>query len=155
MDARSENERELVFTRTVNAPARLVFEAWTDPELFKQWWVPKSFGLTLLSCDMDVRTGGRYSLKFKHGDSTFEAFGTYREVTPYSRLVWTNDDEGEAGAVTTVTFEESGGATQVVVRNLYPSQEARDAGVASGATSGMPETLEQLDGLVVSLRNAS
>jgi uncharacterized protein YndB with AHSA1/START domain len=154
MDARSESERELIFTRTVNGPARLVFEAWTKPELFAKWWVPKSFGLTLLSCDLDARPGGRYRLQFKHGDGTFEAFGQYTEVTPYSRLAWTNDDEGDAGAVTTVTFDEKDGMTVVVVRNLYASKDARDE-AAAGAASGLPESLNQLDELVVSLRNAS
>src|SRR5690349_4411804 len=121
MDARSESEptpmksptnvdrksdRELIATRTVNGPARLVFEAWTKPELFKQWWFPKSFGLTLLACEMDIRVGGKYRLLIGHGDTTMEAFGKYLEVTPHSRLVWTNEDGAEGGAITTVTFEE-------------------------------------------------
>ena len=87
-----KSERELVVTRTVNAPARLVFEAWTKAELFRRWWVPKSYGLTLLSCEMDVRVGGQYRLVFRHEDSTMEFFGTYLEVTPHSRLVWTNEE---------------------------------------------------------------
>src|SRR5262245_38698890 len=103
------SERELVVTRTINAPARLVFEARTKPELFRRWWVPKSFGLTLLSCELDVRVGGKYKLVFAHGGSnTMEFFGSYREVTPHSRLVWTNE-EGDGEVVTTVTFEERGG----------------------------------------------
>src|ERR1044072_4023662 len=93
-----KSERELVVTRTINGPARIVFEAWTKPELFKQWWVPKSFGLTLLSCEMDARVGGKYRLVFRHGASESMAFyGTYVEVTPHSRLVWTNEEEGDAG----------------------------------------------------------
>src|SRR5262245_21987961 len=98
------SERELVVTRTVNGPARLVFEAWTRPELLKRWWVPKSFGISLLSLDADVRTGGTYRLVFSHEGSTMEFFGKYLEVTPHSRLVWTNEEAGEAGQVTTVTF---------------------------------------------------
>ena len=100
-----KSERELVVTRTVNAPARLVFEAWTKAELFRRWWVPKSYGLTLLSCEMDVRVGGQYRLVFRHQDSTMEFFGTYLEVTPHSRLVWTNE-EGDDGK--TVTTEKVG-----------------------------------------------
>jgi uncharacterized protein YndB with AHSA1/START domain len=146
-----KSDRELVVTRTVNGPARIVFEAWTKPELFKRWWVPKSFGLTLLSCELDVRVGGRYRLVFSHGASTMEFFGTYLEVTPHSRLVWTNDEGDDGGAVTTVTFEEKGGKTLLVVHDLYPSKEALDGAIASGATSGMPETLEQLDELLVTL----
>ena len=149
-----KSERELVVTRTVNGPARIVFEAWTKPELFKQWWVPKSLGLTLLSCDMDVRPGGKYKLVFKHGASEPMAFyGRYTEVTPPSRLVWTNEEGGEDGSVTTVTFQEQGGKTFVVLTELYPSKEALDAAIASGSTSGdMNETFEQLEELVGTLK---
>jgi uncharacterized protein YndB with AHSA1/START domain len=146
-----KSERELVVTRTVNGPARLVFEAWTKPELFKRWWVPKSLGLTLLSCELDVRVGGKYRLVFKHGDSTMEFFGTYLEVTPCSRLVWTNDEGDEAGQVTTVTFEEKGGKTLVVVHDLYPSKDALDTAMASGSTGAMPEQLDQLEELLATL----
>src|SRR5437762_11349496 len=137
-----KSELELVVTRTVNAPARLVFEAWTRAELFRRWWVPKSFGLNLLSCEMDVREGGQYRLVFPHEDSTMEFFGTYLEVTPGSRLVWTNE-EGDGGVtVTTVTFDEIAGRTLVAVHDLYPSKEALDG--ASGSTGAMPEALGQL-----------
>ena len=148
------SDRELVVTRTFNGPARIVFEAWTKPELFKQWWVPKSLGLTLLSCDMDVRPGGKYKLVFKHGASKSMAFyGRYTEVTPHSRLVWTNEEGGEDGSVTTVTFEEQGGKTLVVLTELYPSKQALDAAIASGSTSGdMNETFEQLEELVGTLK---
>jgi uncharacterized protein YndB with AHSA1/START domain len=163
MDARTETEpaatknpttverpsdRELVVTRTINGPARIVFEAWTRPELFKRWWVPKSMGVSLHSCDMDVRVGGKYRLVFGYEGSTMEFFGRYLEVTPHSRLAWTNDEEEEGGAVTTVTFEENGGQTLVIVHDLYPSKEALEA---SGSTDAMPETLDQLDELVVTL----
>src|SRR6476469_1601613 len=132
------SERELVVTRTFNAPARIVFEAWTKPELFKRWWVPKSFSLSLLSCEMDVRTGGTYRLVFSHpaAPEPMAFFGRYSEVTPPSRLVWTNDEGGDAGAVTTVTFEERGAQTVVVMHDLYPSKAALDEAVASGSTSG-------------------
>ena len=146
-----KSERELIVKRTVNAPARIVFEAWTKPELFKQWWVPKSFGLNLVSYEADVRTGGQYRLVFRHGDSNPMAFfGKYLEVTPHSRLVWTND-EAEDGPVTTLTLEEKGGKTLVIVHDLYPSKEALDAAMASGEKSGMSETFDQLDALLVTL----
>ena len=145
------SERELVVTRTFNGPARLVFEAWTKPELFKRWWVPKSFGLSLLSCEMDVYTGGTYRLVFSHPASTepMAFFGTYSEVTPHSRLVWTNDEAGEGGNVTTVTFEERGPGTVVVMHDLYSSKEALDGAIASGSTGGLGETFDQLDALLV------
>ena len=142
-----QSERELVVTRTFDAPARLVFEAWTRPELLKQWWVPKSMGMSLLSLDADVRTGGTYRLVFSHPamEQPMAFFGRYIEVTPPSRMVWTNDEGGEAGAVTTVTFEERGAETLVVLRDLYPSKEALDEAIASGSTSGFEEQFAQLD----------
>ena len=147
-----KSERELAVTRTINGPARIVFEAFTKAELFKRWWVPKSFGLSLLSCELDVRVGGTYRLVFSHKGSEPMAFhGRYIEVTPHSRLVWTNDEGDDGGAVTTVTLEEKGGKTRLVMHDLYPSKEALDAAIASGSTSGMPESLEQLDELVVTL----
>jgi len=144
-----KSERELVVTRTFDAPARLVFEAWTRPELFKKWWLPKSMGMVLHSCDMDVRVGGGYRLAISHGGSDpGEFFGRYLEVTPPSRLVWTNDEAGDAGPVTTVTFEERGGKTLLVMHELYPSKEALDA-AGTGAADAMNETFEQLDELLV------
>src|SRR6476620_9864979 len=146
-----KSEREVVVTRTFNAPARIVFEAWTRPELFKQWWVPKSMAMFLRSCELDVRVGGRYRLVFgRDASNTAEFFGTYMEVTPPSRLVWTNEEGGEAGPVTTVTFEETGGKTLLVMHELYPSKEALDA-AGTGAADAMGETFEQLDELLVTL----
>ena len=145
-----KSEREMVITRTVNGPARLVFEAWTEPELFKRWWVPKSAGLKLLSCEMDVRVGGGYRLEFDVGaPKPLAFFGRYLEVTPHSRLVWTNDEGGEGGAVSTVTLEEMGGKTLLVMHELHASKEALDA--ALGSYDGMGETFEQLDELLVTL----
>lgn len=142
-----KSDRELVVTRTFDAPARLVFEAWTKPELFKQWWVPKSMGMTLRSCAMDVRTGGTYRLGFGDG---MDFFGRYLEVTPPSRLVWTNEEGGENGPVTTVTFAESDGQTLVVMTELYPSKEALDA-AGTGAADATHETFAQLDELLATL----
>src|SRR5262245_50310027 len=145
-----KSERELVVTRTFNAPARIVFEAWTKPELFRRWWAPKSSGMSLLSCEMDVRVGGGYRVEFGHEASKAMAFfGRYVEVTPRSRLVWTNE-ESDDGAVTTVTFDEKGGKTLLVMHELYPSKEALDYAIA-GMEGGMPETFEQLDELLVTL----
>jgi uncharacterized protein YndB with AHSA1/START domain len=143
-----KSEREVVVTRTFNGPARLVFEAWTKPDLFRQWWVPKSMGMSLLSCELDARTGGSYRLVFAHEGSTMEFHGKYIEVTPHSRLVWTNA-ESENGAVTTVTFEDQGGKTLLVVHDLYPSKEAFEA--EHGMEEAMSETFEQLDDLLVTL----
>jgi len=147
-----KSERELVVTRTFNGPARIVFEAWTKPELLKLWWAPKSIGLTLVSCEADVRVGGRYRLVFGlDASKPMEFFGRYIEVTPHSRLVWTNEEGGDSGQVTTVTFEERGGKTLLIMHDLYPSKEALDGAIASGSTGGMGETFEQLDELLVVL----
>ncbi|HET8713553.1 MAG TPA: SRPBCC family protein [Gemmatimonadales bacterium] len=149
-----KSDRELVITRTIDAPARIVFEAWTKPELFKQWWLPKSLGMTLLSCEMDVRPGGKYKLVLKHGESEPMSFyGRYTDVKPNARIVWTNEEGGEDGSVTTVTFEERGGKTFVVLTELYPSKEALDAAIASGATAGdMNEQFAQLEELIVKVK---
>jgi len=144
-----KSEREFVVTRTFNGPVRLVFEAWTKPELFKRWWAPKSTGVPLLSCEMDVRVGGMYRLVFGHDASETSAFfGRYIEVTPHSRLVWTNE-EGGGEAITTVTFEEKGGKTLLVLHELHPSKEAVDDAIGFG--DGLRETFEQLDELLVTL----
>jgi uncharacterized protein YndB with AHSA1/START domain len=143
-----KSERELVTTRTFNGPARIVFEAWTKPDLFKRWWAPKSMGMVLRSCEMDVRVGGKYRLEFAGESMAF--FGTYLEVTPNSRLVWTNEESGDAGPVTTVTFEEKGGRTLLVLHDLYPSKEALDA-AGTGAAEVLVETFAQLDELLVIL----
>jgi len=141
--------RELVVTRTFNGPARLVFAAWTTPELFKRWWAPKSLGVPISSCEMDVRTGGTYRLAFGHDPASAFAFhGRYIEVTPHTRLVWTNE-ESDQGAVTTVTFEEKGGRTHLVLTELYPSAEALEA--QRGAEDALPEQFEQLDELLADL----
>jgi uncharacterized protein YndB with AHSA1/START domain len=144
------SQRELVVTRTFDAPARIVFEAWTRPELLMRWWAPKSTGVSMLSCEADVRTGGTYRFVFgNEGSKGMAFFGRYVEVTPHSRLVWTNE-ESDDGAVTTVTFDERGGRTTLVFHELYPSKEALDATLA-GMEGGMPEQFEQLDELLVSL----
>ena len=147
-----KSDRELVVTRVFDGPAHIVFEAWTKPELLKRWWAPTSFGVSFLSCEADVRTGGTYRFVFSHAASEqpMAFFGKYIEVTPYTRLVWTNEESDE-GAVTTVTFEEKSGKTLIVMRDLYPSKEALDNAIASGSTSGTGEQFEQLDELLVTL----
>jgi uncharacterized protein YndB with AHSA1/START domain len=149
-----KSEREVVVKRTINGPARLVFDAFTKPELLKRWWAPKSTGLFFLSCEADVHVGGRYRLVFGLGDSPPMAFtGKYVEVTPPTRLVWTSDESEAGESVTTVTFEEKGGKTLVVMREIHPSKEACDANLASGWETGTREALDQLDELAVALRS--
>jgi uncharacterized protein YndB with AHSA1/START domain len=144
------SDRELVVKRTFDAPVHIVFEAWRNPELFKRWWVPESAGLTLLSCDMEVRTGGTYRLVFRHPASgePMAFFGTYQDVTPNKRIVWTNE-ESDDGAVTTVTFEQEAGKTQVTLHERYPTEAALDDAIA-GSAEGLPEQFAQLDALLAS-----
>jgi len=148
-----KSERELVVTRTFDSPPHMVFKAWTQPELLKQWWAPKSMGVSLVSCEADVRTGGKYRFEFGHGDAEpMVFFGRYVDVVPQARLVWTNEESGD-GALTTVSFEEKGGKTLLVWHELYPSKEALDGAVA-GTEGGMTEQFEQLDALLASTANS-
>ncbi|MCU1359100.1 MAG: hypothetical protein JWN99_389 [Ilumatobacteraceae bacterium] len=140
------SDREIVVTRWFDAPVRIVFEAWSKPELFKRWWAPKSMGMRLHSCEMDVRTGGRYRLGFGEG---MDFFGTYLEVTPPSLIVWTNDEGGENGSITTVTLTEQDGKTLLVMSELFPSKEAFDTD--GGAADATHETFGQLDELLIEL----
>jgi uncharacterized protein YndB with AHSA1/START domain len=168
MDARRESEpdsaknrtivertsgREMAVTRIFSAPVRIVYEAWTGPGLLKQWWAPKSIGVSFLSCEIDARAGGTYRFVFSHAASEqpMAFFGRYIDVTPHARLVWTNDESGEGGSVTTVTFEDRGAETLVVMHDLYPSKEALDDAIASGSAGGCSETFTQLDALLDSL----
>ena len=148
-NADRKSARELVSSRIINGPAPLVFEAWTKPELFKKWWLPKSAPMTIVSCEMDVRTGGTYRLVLGMGGQNAEFFGKYLEVIPNSRLVWTNDEGGvDVAVITTVSLEEVNGGTLVTVNDLYPSKEALDDAIATGSSGAMPEQLAQLDSLL-------
>ena len=156
-----EGDREIVIARTFNGPARIVFDAWTKPELVRRWWAPKSHRVAVVGCDVDLRVGGtyRYVLRLEAGGQL--AFsGKYTEVTPHSRLVYTENFEptasgvqpGDASLINTVTFDEHDGKTHVVSRSLCPSKDLRDAILATGMEHGMREAWDQLDALVASLR---
>jgi len=149
-----KSDREVVVTRTVNGPARLVFEAFTRADLFKRWWVPRSMGMKLLSCELDARVGGKYRLVFDHSPEPMAFFGTYLEVQPNSRLSWTNEEGGENGPVTTATFEEHDGRTLVTVLERHASKESLDA-AGTGAADAMNETFDQLDELLAELGASS
>ncbi len=146
-----KGDRELVATRTFDAPPSMVYKAWSQADLFKRWWMPKSVtGASLVACDMDVRTGGKYRLEFGTGGSETMAFyGKYLDVVPNERIVWTND-EGEEGAITTVTFDDQGGKTLLTFHEAYPSSEAREEAL-QGSAAGLPEQLDQLEELLPSI----
>jgi uncharacterized protein YndB with AHSA1/START domain len=146
-----KSDCELIVTRTFNAPARIVFQAWSDPELFKRWWIPKATGMTIVECEMDVRTGGNYRLEITPpgSDQPMAFFGTYLEVVPDALIVWTNEEE-DGGAVTSVTFEEKNGKTQLTLTERYlTSQALQDA--LEGSATALPEQFTQLDELLFTL----
>lgn len=150
INAERKSERELVSSRIIRGPRVLVFEAWKNPDLFKKWWVPKSAPITLVSCEMDVRVGGKYRLVFSANGQSAEFFGKYLEVKTDSRLVWTNEESGALEAtITTATFEDKNGKTLVIVHDLYPSKAALDEAISNGSSGAMPEQLEQLDQLML------
>ena len=146
-----ESDREVVIRRTFDGPARFVFDAWTKPELIMKWWTPKSFGITFISCEADVRPGGTYRFVMGHPsfDQPMAFVGRYLEVDPPRRLVWTNE-ESEDGSVTTVTFEEKDGKTHLTLRDRYASKAALDEAMEQGAIGGFPEQFNQLDILIAS-----
>ena len=144
-----KSDRELVVTRVFDAPPSVVFKAWSQADLFRQWWVPKGAPMTLLSCDMDVRTGGKYRLEFGFGNDSMAFYGKYLEVIPDQRIVWTND-EGEEGAVTTVTFEPQGSKTLLTFHEIYPTKEALEEAI-QGSAAGLPQQLDQLEELLSSV----
>ena len=143
-----KSDVELVISRTFNGPAKILYEAWTTPELLKLWWTPKSSGASLASCVADVRPGGAYRFEFARDGSMVAAFfGRYLEVVPPSKLVWTNE-ESPQGPVTTLTFEDQGGTTLLTLREVYPSKAALDETMSAGMGDGMTETLDQLEELL-------
>ena len=144
-----KSDRELVVTRVFDAPPSAVFKAWSQADLFRPWWVPKGVPMTLLSCDMDVRTGGKYRLEFGFGNDSMAFYGKYLEVIPDQRIVWTND-EGEEGAVTTVTFEPQGGKTLLTFHEIYPTKEGLEEAI-QGSAAGLPQQLDQLEELLSSV----
>lgn len=145
-----KSDLELVVTRLFDGPTHIVFEAWSKPELFQRWWVPKSLGVPLRACEMDVRTGGGYRLEFGHDAANAMAFfGKYIEVVPSSKIVWTNEEAGEI-TVTTVTFQDQGGKTLLTFSELYPTKEACDEAI-TGSAAGLPGQFEQLDELLPEL----
>jgi len=148
------SDLEIVITRTFNGPPRIVFEAWTRPELVRRWWAPKALGVSVVSIDADVRVGGRYRYVLQRGDGGGEvAFsGTYREVAPPSRLVYTQAFEPYPDEVIiTITLTERDGQTDFVSHELWPSKEIRDMAMSTGMEKGMRMTMDQLDELVASL----
>jgi uncharacterized protein YndB with AHSA1/START domain len=146
-----KGDRELVVTRIFDAPPSLVFKAWSEAALFQRWWVPESVtGMVLVACEMDVRTGGKYRLEFSFGGpDTMSFYGKYLEVVPGERIVWTND-EGEEGAITTVTFEDQGGKTLLNFHERYPTKEALEDAL-QGSAAGLPEQLDQLEALLAGI----
>ena len=147
------SDREILMTRVFNAPRRLVFQAWTTPELFSRWFGPRGF--TVPVCEMDLRPGGAWRCIMRSPDGVEMGMkGVYQEIVPYERLVSTEiyDDYEEYGAsLNTLTLEEKDGVTTLTTRVLYPSMETRDAVIASGMEGGASQTLDRLEELLATM----
>lgn len=150
-----EGEREILIERDFMAPAEIVFRAWTDPDLVKLWWAPRDLGVSIVTCEAEIRVGGRYRYVLENAGGELIGFtGHYREITPPSRLVYTQYVEGmeKAGeALVEVNFRSSGARTLVSSRETYPSAEVRHMAVTSGMEQGLRLTWEQLSALLPSL----
>ncbi len=153
MSLERTSDTTLVITRTLRAPPAIVFEAWTNPDYVRRWWAPLSRGVTLTECDADLRPGGEYRYVLTRGKERFAFYGKYLEITPPSRLVYTQIFEPfpDAEARITVSFEADGGYTRLVSREVYPSKVALDGALHSGMEDGARETFQQLDELVASM----
>ena len=146
-------DTQILITREFDAPARLVYRAWTEPELVRRWWSGDRGKVT--SVDIDLRVGGPWRFVMTANAGFEVAFhGEYREIVPAERLVWTEVFEGvpDAEALATVTFTEAGGLTTVQMLVQHTSQEHRDMHVNSGMEDGLQEALHQLEEVAQSLR---
>jgi uncharacterized protein YndB with AHSA1/START domain len=148
-------DREIVMTRSFAAPARLVFEAYTKADLVAKWWAPKKCGVEMVSCEAEVRVGGKWRYTLRNPDTEVVAFyGEYREVTAPERVVYTEQfskfPDGPP-VIVTVTFVERDGRTEMTSTQLYPSKEVREMVVATGMEFGANETLNQLEEVLRSL----
>ena len=148
------SEREVKVTRSFKAARPLVYRAYTEPELVRQWLLGPP-GWSMPVCEMDVRVGGRYRWRWRNDQdgSEFGFAGTFREVQPAAKLVHTEAyDPGTVGddfprneAIVTVTFSEENGVTMLTSLVDFGSREARDAAVATGMTDGMEQSYQLLD----------
>jgi len=139
-------DREIVITRLLNAPRELVFKAWTDRELIRQWWGPRGF--TTTTHEMDVRPGGVWRFIMHGPDGTdYDNRIVYVEIVEPERLVYNHGgDDGAVQFRATVTFVEQGGKTALTMHSLFPSAEERDRVVREyHAIEGGKQTLDRLE----------
>jgi len=150
-------DREILITRSFDAPARVVFEALTRPEHVRRWWAPRSC-TEMLRCEIDFRVGGAWRYVMRHSGGFEVGFsGTFLEIVAPTRVVQTEifDPYPDAAATVTLTLVERGGRTTLTSRSLYPSREVRDQVIASGMEHGMRESMVQLTEVVGSLSRAA
>jgi uncharacterized protein YndB with AHSA1/START domain len=160
MDARTSNliittptDREIVLTRSFDAPRKLVFEAWTKPEHVKRWWACDTATITV--CEIDLRVGGAWRYVMRLADGHEVGFhGIYREIVAPARLVHTfiYEPMPQHGALNTVLFEERGGRTTVIETVLHQSTEARDGHLHSGLETGASQSLNRLEALLETMK---
>ena len=152
MTVTTPSDREVAMTRVVNAPRRLAFEAWTNPEHVPHWMLgPEGWAMPV--CEIDLRPGGKWHMVWrKESGVEMGMSGEYREVTPPERVVSTERWGPEwPETINTVTFVEAGGKTTITVTILYPSKAARDAAMETGMRDGMVPTFNRLEAYLATL----
>jgi len=153
LEVTTPTDREIVLTRVFDAPRRLVFDAWTKPELLKRW-LGAFGGWSLVVCEIDLRVGGAYRYVWRDPEGAEMGMrGVYREVVPPERLVATEsfDEPWYPGeAVDTIALREDGGKTTVTTTVLYQSREARDIALKSGMEQGVAAGYDKLAELLAS-----
>ena len=150
------SEQEIQMTRLFDAPRRLVFEAMTKPEHVKQWWGRLGEGYSVPVCEIDLRPGGKWRFVNRHPEGEAAFYGEYREITPPSRLVFTEIFEQFPDSVSVVTavLTDEGGKTRLTATVRYPSLEVRDMVIASGMSTGAGISYDRLEDLVAELQRA-
>ncbi|MGH7561039.1 MAG: SRPBCC family protein [Gemmatimonadales bacterium] len=145
-------DRDVVITRVVDAPRGLVFDAWTDARYVQQWMLGPE-GWTMPVCEIDLRPGGTWRFVWrKTGGSEMAMTGSYREVSPPNRVVWTERWGPEwPETVNTLSLTEAGGRTTITLTVTYPSREARDAALKTGMKDGMEVSYARLEKLLSGL----
>lgn len=139
------SDREIVMTRVVDAPRRLVWDAWTKPEHLPHWMTGPE-GWTMPVCEIDLRPGGAWHFVWRRDDGTEMGMrGVYREITPPERLVCTESWGGDwPETINTLVLSEEAGRTTISQTVLYPSKEARDAALQTGMKDGASTSFDRL-----------
>jgi uncharacterized protein YndB with AHSA1/START domain len=148
------SDNEIRMTRVFTAPRRLVFDAMTKPEHVTQWWGRLGDGYSVPVCEIDLRLGGAWRFVNRHPNGEAAFHGEYREITPPSRLVFTEifEDFPDVVSVVTADFVEEGGKTRLTATVWYPSREVRDMVLGTGMAQGAGISYDRLEELLATLQ---